>query len=154
MIGGRTRKLLLAIVAILVFAATSLVSLFLSALLIGQFVPIVRDFVGGLTLATMLALGPCDTLILTHRSMLNSSWSVDVKVRHCSALDDAPYEIVATNAATGRTYRVANILEYSSPNLVSFDATGRLVITVPHGAAVHDRRDTVGDLRVVYRYDP
>ena len=154
MIGGRARNLLLAIIAVPVFAAISLISLFFSVLLIGQFVPTVRDFIAAITFATMLALGPCDTLIFAHISMPDSPWSVEVKVRHCSALDDEPYEIVATNTATGKTYEVAKILEYASPNLVSFDAMGRLVVTVPHGAAVRDRHDSVGDLRVVYRNEP
>ena len=96
----------------------------------------------------------CPYFVLGRAVLAASPWAVEVKVRHCNALDDEPYEIVAINAATGKTYEVAKILEYASPNLVSFDAMGRLVVTVPHGAAVRDRHDSVGDLRVVYRNEP
>ncbi|HUC62912.1 MAG TPA: hypothetical protein VMF53_13245 [Alphaproteobacteria bacterium] len=154
MSGGRTRKLLLAIIAIPVFAVISLVSLLYSALLIGQFVPTVRDFAVGLTLAIMLGFSPCETFTVAGTTIAQSPWAVDVKVRHCSALDSEPYDIVATNAATGKKYEVAKILDYSSPNLVSFDAAGRLVVTVPRGAAVRDRHDSVGDLKIVYRTAP
>jgi len=96
----------------------------------------------------------CPTDLVARAALVHSHWSVEATMTSCSMFDDAPYEIVATNVATGKKFKVAEIPAHSTPNLISFDATGRLVVSVPRGATVRDRHDTVGDLRVVYRYDP
>jgi hypothetical protein len=97
----------------------------------------------------------CDIVTAGRTPIPSSPWVVEERWEHCSALDRSPDEIVAINAKKHQEIRIA-IVDVQSNYGPGFglDDRGQVVVVVPKGSTVGDRRDEVLGLKVIYKsYD-
>jgi len=97
----------------------------------------------------------CDIVTAERIPIPSQAWVVESRWPHCWALDRNPTEIVAVNGKKHREIRVA-MIDFPAdfrPGL-GLDDRGELVVVVPKGSKVSDRRDDVLGLKVIYKsYD-
>ena len=155
MIGGPFKKLLL------VFLSLPAVLILIYGLAI-VFSPIVGLFSlrAGYAMAFLALWFPswvmgCPTHTAGSTPLPYAPWMIEERWKHCSALSDGPTEIVAINAKKHQEIRIAMVdLRGDYGPGLGLDDRGQVVVVVPKGSKVSERRDEVLGLKVIYKsYD-